>query len=110
MAYDETLADRVRDALAPRAGLSERKMFGGIAWMLDGNMACGIIGGDALLARLGPDGAAAALDEPHTRPAVMGERTMKGYLIVDAEGVDSEESLQAWVDRCVAFAESLPPK
>jgi TfoX/Sxy family transcriptional regulator of competence genes len=108
MAYDERLAERIRAALPDR--VTERKMFGGIAWMLDGNMACGIMGGDALLARLGTDGAVSALDEPHTRPAVMGERTMKGYLIVDPAGVDDDESLQGWVDRCVEFAESLPPK
>jgi TfoX/Sxy family transcriptional regulator of competence genes len=108
MAYDERLAERIRAALPGE--VTERKMFGGIAWMLAGNMACGIMGGDELLARLGPDGADEALDEAGTRPATMGERTMKGYVLVDADEIASEQTLQAWVDRCAAFAESLPPK
>jgi TfoX/Sxy family transcriptional regulator of competence genes len=109
MAYDERLADRIRDALPSGKDVRERKMFGGIAFMVGGNMACGIMGGDELLARLGP-AADEALDEAGTRPAVMGERTMKGYVVVDADTIASEQSLQAWVDRCVEFAESLPPK
>jgi TfoX/Sxy family transcriptional regulator of competence genes len=110
MAYDERLAERIRVALSDRGGVTERKMFGGIAFMVGEHMACGIISGDALLARLGVDGAANALDEAHTRPAVMGERTMKGYVIVDADGIADDESLGRWVERCVAFAEALPPK
>ena len=110
MAYDERLAERIRGALPDGADVTERKMFGGIAWMLDGNMACGIMGGDELLARLGPGGAGEALDEPGVRPAVMGERTMKGYVVVGADAIASAEALQAWVDRSVAFAETLPPK
>jgi TfoX/Sxy family transcriptional regulator of competence genes len=110
MAYDERLAERIRGALSERADVTERKMFGGIAWMLGGNMACGIMGGDELLARLGPDGADDALDEAGTRPAVMGERTMKGYVVVAADAIASEQALRGWVDRCAAFAESLPPK
>jgi TfoX/Sxy family transcriptional regulator of competence genes len=110
MAYDERLAERIRTALSDRGDVTERKMFGGIAFMVGDHMACGIIGGDGLLARLGVDGAADALGEAYTRPAVMGERTMKGYVIVDAQGIGDAESLQRWVDRCVAFAESLPPR
>jgi hypothetical protein len=110
VAYDERLAERIRAALSDRADVTERKMFGGIAFMVGEHMACGIIGGDALLARLGVHGVEGALDEAHTRPAVMGERTMKGYAIVDAEGIADAESLQRWVDRSVAFAEVLPPK
>jgi TfoX/Sxy family transcriptional regulator of competence genes len=109
MAYDEQLAERIAAALPDRDDVSERKMFGGIAWMVGGNMACGIVD-DALLARVGADATGAALDEPHTRPAEMGGRTMKGYVLVEPDGIADDESLQAWVDRCVAFAESLPPK
>jgi len=109
MAYDERLADRIRAALPDRADVTERKMFGGIAYMVGGNMACGIMA-DALMARIGADATAAALEEPHTRPAEMGERTMKGYVLVDPAGITDDESLQRWVDRCVAFAESLPSK
>jgi TfoX/Sxy family transcriptional regulator of competence genes len=109
MAYDEHLAERIGAALPDRDDVSERKMFGGIAFMVGGNMACGIMG-DALLARVGADASPAALDEPHTRPAEMGGRTMKGYVLVEPEGIGDDESLQGWIDRCVEFAESLPPK
>ena len=110
MAYDERLAERIRAALPDRDDVTERKMFGGIAFMIGGNMACGIMGGDALLARVGQDATDAALEEPNTRPAQMGERTMKGYVLVDADGIADAESLQRWVDQTVDFAESLPPK
>jgi TfoX/Sxy family transcriptional regulator of competence genes len=109
VAYDEQLAERIRAALPDRDDVGERQMFGGIAFMVRGNMACGIRG-DALLARVGADGADAALDEDHAHPAVMGGRTMKGYVQVEPEGIADEESLQMWIDRCVDFAESLPPK
>ena len=110
MAYDEGLADRIRAALPDGDDVTERKMFGGIAFMVGGNMACGIMSGDALLARVGADATDDALEEPHTRPAIMGERTMKGYVVVDEEGIADDATFQAWVDRCVDFAESLPPK
>ena len=110
MAYDERLAERIRAALPERDDATERKMFGGIAWMLSGNMAVGIISGDALLARVGADAVDDALEEPHTRPAEMGGRTMKGYVVIDPDGIASEEALQSWVDRSVDFALSLPPK
>ena len=78
MAFDESLADRIRDVLVARAGVSERKMFGGIAFMIAGNMACGVIGDD-LMVRLGPD-AEKALEEPHTRPMDFTGRPMKRRL------------------------------
>ena len=109
VAYDETLAERIRAALPDRPDVGERKMFGGIAFMVGGNMACGVIGQD-LMARVGKEARDAALDEPHTRPMDFTGRPMKGYLYVAPEGVADEESLQAWVDRCVEFAESLPAK
>jgi TfoX/Sxy family transcriptional regulator of competence genes len=109
MAYDETLADRVRDALASRAGLSERKMFGGIAFMLGGNMAVGVIGDD-LMVRLDPADAEQALTEEHVRPMDFTGRPMKGMVYVDAEGTASEEELGAWVDAGADFAASLPSK
>jgi TfoX/Sxy family transcriptional regulator of competence genes len=109
MAYDETLADRMRDALATRDDVTERKMFGGLAFMLAGNMCCGVIGSDAML-RLGEDGADAALDEPHTRPMDFTGRPMKAMVYVAAAGLDGDAAVQRWVDRAVAFAESLPPK
>ena len=110
MAYDEGLAERIRAALPDRDDVTERKMFGGIAWMIRGNMACGIISGDALLSRPGADSTDAALAEPHARPAVMGNRTMKGYVVIDPAGIADDEGLQRWVDAGVEYALSLPPK
>jgi len=108
MAYSETLAHRVRDALGPRAELSERKMFGGIAFMLGGNVAVGVIG-DELLVRLGPDGER-ALAEPHTRPMDFTGKPMKTSIFVTPEGTAGDEGLASWVEAGAAYAESLPPK
>lgn len=108
MAYDEELADRVRAQLDDEPGLTERRMFGGIAWMLEGNMAVGLIS-TGLLVRLGPD-ADAALAEPHASTPMMGSRVMKGFVVVAAEGVEGDEQLAAWVDRGSDVARSLPPK
>jgi len=109
MAYDEALADRIREALASRAELSERKMFGGIAFMVAGNMAVGVIGED-LMVRLDPEDAEKALAEPHTRPMDFTGRPMKGMLYVDAKGTETDEDLGAWVEAGADFAASLPPK
>lgn len=109
MAYDETLADRVRDALAPRAEVSERKMFGGIAFMVGGNMAVGVIEDD-LMVRLDPADAEQALSEPHVRPMDFTGRPMKGMVFVDSAATESAEGLAAWVDAGADFASSLPPK
>jgi len=109
VAYDERLAERVRDVLAIRSGLTERKMFGGVAWMLDGNMACGVAG-DELLVRVSADDRERALAEPHTRVFDMTGRPMKGFVCVTAAGVADEEALAAWVDAGADHAASLPPK
>ena len=110
MADNDALAERIRAALPDRDDLSERKMFGSVVFMVGDHMACGARRDGSLLARVGADGVADALDEPHVEPMRMGERTMKGYVFVGARGVADDESLQAWVDRCVVFAESLPAK
>ena len=109
MAYDEDLANRTRAVLAAREGFREQKMFGGIAFMLKGNMACGVLG-DGLLVRLGPDGADAALDEAHTRVFDMTGRPMRGFVHVESAGIEDDAGLRAWVERGAKFAESLPPK
>ena len=109
MAYSEDLADRIRRALADRAGLTERKMFGGIAFMLDGNMAAGVTG-DALMGRVPHDAAEAAAGEPHVRPMEMGGRTMRGFVLVASEGVAADADLVRWVGRGAEHAASLPPK
>ena len=109
MAYSEELADRVREVLAPNPDLAERKMFGGIGFMVAGNMCCGVMDDD-LIVRLDPEEAERALGEQHTRPFEFTGRPMKGFLFVSAEGVASEEALAGWVEAALAFASSLPAK
>jgi hypothetical protein len=109
VAYDEALADRVREALSDRQELSEREMFGGIAFMLAGNMACGVIGDD-LLVRLGKEDAAKALEERHVRPMDFTGKPMKTTVYVDPAGTASDSDVAGWVDAAAGFAESLPPK
>jgi hypothetical protein len=108
VAYDEALADRVRERLAGEPALTERKMFGGVAWMLHGNMAVGLMK-DGLLVRLGEQADAAA-SEPHASTPMMGTRPMKGMVLVAPQGVASDAQLAAWVERGGAVARSLPPK
>lgn len=108
MAFDQTLARRVRAGLGRRAGLAEKTMFGGIAFLLHGNMACGVLGSD-LIARLG-DEAAAALAQPGVRPFDITGRPMRGWVIVESRVLHDDAALAAWVRRCAAFAASLPKK
>jgi TfoX N-terminal domain len=109
MAYDEGLATRVRDALGDQPGLAEKKMFGGLAFLVHGNMACGVRGDD-LMVRVAAEEAAAVMDEPGTRPFDMTGRPMKGWLLVDAGGHAEDDDLRRWVGRGLAYASSLPPK
>lgn len=109
MAYDEALADRVRDVLAPRAEVSERKMFGGIAFMVGGNMAVGVID-DELMLRLDPADAEQALAESYARPMDFTGRPMKGMLFVESAGTEVDADLAGWVEAGADHAASLPPK
>jgi TfoX/Sxy family transcriptional regulator of competence genes len=109
MAYDEELAARVRGELAERDDVTERQMFGGLAFMADGHMCCGVIGDDLVL-RLGAAAADAALDEPHTRPMDFTGRPMKGYIYVSANGANNEGALRRWIDLALSFTIELPPK
>jgi len=109
MAYDEALAARIGTILAPHDGLTERKMFGGIAFMLNGHMCCGVTTSD-LMVRVGPEAYEDSLAQPHARPMDFTGRPMKGMIYVGAAGYEDDASLRAWVDRGVAFATSLPPK
>lgn len=109
MAFDEALAERVREALVGRADVTERRMFGGIAFMVAGNMAVGIVGED-LMVRLDRDDAERAVAEPHVRPMDFTGRPMKNMVFVDPRGAASDEHLAAWVDAGADFAASLPPK
>ena len=109
MPYDETLAQRVREILGPQASLSERKMFGGLAFMLNGNMCC-CIDKENLVVRTGPDQYESALERPHARVFDFTGRPMRGFVYVDGAGLDSESTLREWVELSVEFADSLPPK
>jgi TfoX/Sxy family transcriptional regulator of competence genes len=108
MAYDEALAERVRAELAGEDALTERKMFGGLAFMLHGNMACGIVK-DELMLRLGPEGADRALDEPHVREMDFTGRPMTGMVYVARDGLDPA-GLRRWVGEATAYVRTLPPK
>lgn len=109
MAYDEQLAERVRDLLAPRDDVTERKMFGGVGFMVGGNMCVGVMNDD-LIVRLDPPEAEQALAEPNVRPFDFTGRPMKGFLFVESDRVADDEGLAEWVDAALAFAASLPAK
>jgi TfoX/Sxy family transcriptional regulator of competence genes len=109
MAYDEALAERLSDALSDRDDVRERQMFGGIAFMVAGNMAVGVVE-DRLMVRVGPDAYESSLDEPHARPMDFTGRPMKGFIYVASPGVTTDADLRGWVDRGVEFALSLPAK
>ena len=109
MAFDEDLAARVRDALVRQNGVKEQKMFGGLCFMLNGNLLVGVWK-DALIARLGPDDAPAALGEPHVRVFDVTGRPMRNWVLVEPEGVEDDDQLAVWVERAVAFVRTLPRK
>ncbi len=108
MAYDEDLADRVRAVLPRGAAVTERQMFGGMAFMLGGHMFCGVVK-DTLMLRLGPEAAGRALDQPHVRPMDFSGRPMKGMVFVDPAGLHGD-ALRQWVDDAADYARGLPPK
>jgi len=110
MAYDEDLANQIRELIAADPDVSEQRMFGGLAFLVGGNMAVGVSGQGGLMVRADPTEADALLAKPHARPFEMRGRPMKGWLRVDAEGVRTKRQLEPWVRRGVAYARSLPPK
>jgi TfoX/Sxy family transcriptional regulator of competence genes len=109
VAFDEQLAKRIRTHLGKRPGLSEKKMFGGIAFLMKGNMCCGVHR-DALIVRLDPADTDRALAEPHTRVFDLTGRPMKGWVLVEPEGLATGPHLGKWVDRAAKYAGSLPAK
>ncbi len=109
MAYDEVLAQRIHDLLDGEAGLTSRKMFGGLGFMLDGHMAVAAASDCSLMVRADPDDAASWLSE-QVQPMEMHGRAMAGWLLVAGEAVRTDEQLQLWVDRGVAHVRTLPPK
>ena len=106
MAYDGTLADRIRLAVGPRADVTEKKMFGGLAFLLDGRMICSIVKND-LMVRIGPERYEAALAEAHVRPMDFTGRPMSGYVFVGPGGTRTEKAIKRWVDRGAAFVATL---
>lgn len=109
MAFDEGLAERIRDLVADNPAVSERKMFGGLAFLHRGNMACGVVG-EELMVRVGPDAWDDALGKPHAREMDFTGRSMKGMVYVGVDGFAEDDDLGAWVDRGLAFASSLLAK
>jgi len=110
VAYDEDLANRIRELTAGEAGVTEKKMFGGLAFLIGGNMAVAASGQGGLLVRVDPDQTDELVAEPHAAPMVMRGREMQGWLRVDDEGVRTMGQLEPWVTRGVTYARSLPPK
>jgi hypothetical protein len=109
MAYDERLAERARRQLVALADIFEKRMFGGVGFLLCGNMACGVHG-DRLIVRVGPEGYEAALAEPHVAPFDMTGRPMRGWVTVGPEGYAADADLRDWLQRGLEFASTLPAK
>jgi TfoX/Sxy family transcriptional regulator of competence genes len=109
MAYDEGLAQRVRERLESRGGYGEKKMFGGLCFLLNGNMTCGIVR-DELMARIGPEAWDEALASPEAREMDFTGRSLKGFVYVDGDALADDAILEKWVARAAAFAEALPAK
>ena len=110
MAYDEDLANRIRELIATERGLTEKKMFGGLAFLIGGNMSVGVSGKGGLMVRVDPAETDALVEKPHAQPFEMRGRPMQGWLRVDAEGVRTKRQLEPWGRRGVASARSLPPR
>jgi TfoX/Sxy family transcriptional regulator of competence genes len=110
MAYDEDLADRIRELVAAEPGVSEQRMFGGLAFLVGGNMSVAVSGQGGLMVRVDPADTDALVAEPHARPFEMRGRELRGWLRVDPEGLRSARELEPWVRRGVAYARSLPAR
>ena len=109
MAFDEKLAARIRKSLGKRAGLVEKKMFGGVAFLLNGNMCCGVHGAE-MIVRLDPEETDKALSEHHTRLFDLTGRPMKGWILVEPKGLATDGQLGKWVAVAAKYAAFLPPK
>jgi TfoX/Sxy family transcriptional regulator of competence genes len=110
MAYDEELAERIRELVQAEEDVSERTMFGGLAFMVNANLAVSASGQGGLLVRVDPAETEAFLDEPHVEPFVMRGRSMRGWLRVGDEGLEADDRLGRWVALGLAYARTLPPK
>lgn len=110
MAHDEDLADRIRELVAGESDLTEMRMFGGLAFLIGGNMSVAVSGQGGLMVRVEHEDTDKLLERPHARPFEMRGREMQGWLRVDPEGVRTKRQLEPWVKRGVAYARSLPAK
>ena len=110
MAYDEDLANRIRELLGSERGVEEKRMFGGLAFLINGNMSVAASGEGGLMVRVPPEDTEKLLARAHVSPMVMAGREARGWLRVAAEGVKTKRQLESWVTRGVGYARSLPPK
>jgi TfoX/Sxy family transcriptional regulator of competence genes len=110
MAYDTDLADRIRELLGTVRGVDEKRMFGGLAFLINGNMSVAVSKQSGILVRVPPDETEKLLARAHVNPMVMAGREARGWIRVDADGVKTKRQLTAWVTRGVEFAQRLPPK
>jgi TfoX/Sxy family transcriptional regulator of competence genes len=110
MAYDEDLANRIREQLATEKGITEKRMFGGLAFLLNGNMTVSASGQGGLLLRVDPDSTDQVVERAHAEVAIMRGRPMTGWIRVAPEGVRTKRQLESWVRRSVQYARTLPPK
>jgi len=111
MAYDNGLAERIRDYFSYEdiPNITERKMFGGLAFMFNGHMSVGV-GDEWLMVRTGPDNHQKALDMPHARPMTFTGKPMKGFVFVDFDGIENDSDLNDWIILALSFVKTLPPK
>jgi TfoX/Sxy family transcriptional regulator of competence genes len=109
MAYSEELADKTRDELRWRTEFAERKMFGGLTFMVNGHMCCGIVG-EELMVRVGPEAYEAALEKPHAREMDFTGRSLRGMVYVSPQGIGTNEQLAVWIEQGLKFVRSLPKK
>jgi TfoX/Sxy family transcriptional regulator of competence genes len=110
MAYDEDLANRIRELLARQAGVREKAMFGGLAFLIDGHIAVAVSSKGGLMVRVPPDETEKLLGHAHVSPMVMASRETRGWLLVAAEGVKTMRQLARWVTKGAGYARTLPPK
>lgn len=110
MAYDEDLANRIRELLGGQPGIDEKRMFGGLAFLVHGNMSVAVSGQGGLLVRVPREDTEKLTGRAHVSPMVMAGRETRGWLRVEAAGVHTKRQLQSWVTRGVDHARSLPPK
>jgi TfoX/Sxy family transcriptional regulator of competence genes len=110
MAYDEDLADRIRELIAAQPGVEEKRMFGGLAFLINGNMSVAVSARGGLMVRVPPDETEKLLAREHVEPMVMAGRETRGWLRVALDGVKTKRQLQSWVTRGVEYAKSLPAK